>query len=245
MESRSIEGGTANNNTHGSDTHVSNSKILLLRYKVTMTLNLTDLSPFIHVPAKSLQTVECYGPECTGLHSLLEHYRYPAQLQPVTSGRESNAEQNSPPDPDVRIYGRGRTRNTAPSTSSTPRTNGVHNATALHTSSRAVRSSFDLQQVQLARGSVSTTSGPHLQTSTQAAAQAPESSSKRYFCTVPGCGKGYTQRHNLNYHLNSHKGLKPYVCQECEKGFGSKSDLRRHRKAKTLPCGKSKASGPA
>ncbi|KAI3610145.1 zinc finger protein 133 [Moniliophthora roreri] len=118
-------------------------------------------------------------------------------------GRESNAEQNSPPDLDVRIYGRGRTQNTAPSTSSTPRTNGVHNATALHTSSRAVRSSFDLQQVQLARGSVSTTSGPHLQTSTQAAAQAPESSAKRYFCMVPGCGKGYTQRHNLNCETSS------------------------------------------
>ncbi|ESK89937.1 hypothetical protein Moror_785 [Moniliophthora roreri MCA 2997] len=61
-----------------------------------------------------------------------------------------------------------------------------------------------------------------------------------YFCPYRGEGcssEGFTEKHNLNYHINSHLGIKPHVCLNCRRGFGSKSDLARHLKAKSLPCG--------
>jgi uncharacterized Zn-finger protein len=44
------------------------------------------------------------------------------------------------------------------------------------------------------------------------------------------CQKHFTTRRALTYHLNSHFGLKPFVCSECGKGFSQKSHLNVHKK---------------
>ncbi|KAK1218871.1 hypothetical protein PQX77_018424 [Marasmius sp. AFHP31] len=50
-----------------------------------------------------------------------------------------------------------------------------------------------------------------------------------YFCNVPGCtSQGFTQRHNYEYHIRSHMDDRPFVCDDCERGFNSRSDLNRH-----------------
>ncbi|KAL0571122.1 hypothetical protein V5O48_010830 [Marasmius crinis-equi] len=58
-----------------------------------------------------------------------------------------------------------------------------------------------------------------------------------YFCGVVGCeSMGFTEKHNYDYHMRSHKGLKPYQCARCLRGFGSRYDLNRHIKKSKKPC---------
>jgi len=51
-----------------------------------------------------------------------------------------------------------------------------------------------------------------------------------YRCTFPSCGKYFTRRYNLQSHLKTHDGLKPYSCnvEKCTAEFSRKYDLRRH-----------------
>ncbi|KAL0060376.1 hypothetical protein AAF712_012827 [Marasmius tenuissimus] len=52
--------------------------------------------------------------------------------------------------------------------------------------------------------------------------------SPQYFCNVPGCtSQGFTQKHNLQYHLRSHLGMRSFECS-CSRTFHSRSDLNRH-----------------
>ncbi|KAK7035242.1 hypothetical protein VNI00_012009 [Paramarasmius palmivorus] len=54
--------------------------------------------------------------------------------------------------------------------------------------------------------------------------------------TCDRCGKGYTAKHNLAYHIRGHDGVKPFVCEYCEKEYRSLSDLRRHLTQSKSPC---------
>uniref|UniRef100_A0A0W0EV89 C2H2-type domain-containing protein n=1 Tax=Moniliophthora roreri TaxID=221103 RepID=A0A0W0EV89_MONRR len=94
--------------------------------------------------------------------------------------------------------------------------------------------------IQVDLGSIFPASGFRSQVGVPAAAEASKSLRKKapvYFCPFPKCkSHGFTEKHNFKYHWNSHMGIKPYACPKCKRGFGSKWDLRRHLKAKTLAC---------
>ncbi|KAM4619656.1 zinc finger protein 728-like [Discoglossus pictus] len=47
------------------------------------------------------------------------------------------------------------------------------------------------------------------------------------------CGKGFSQKKGLLEHKMNHTGLKPYVCQECGKGFFRKTRLASHNRTHT------------
>ncbi|KAI3602315.1 hypothetical protein WG66_011281 [Moniliophthora roreri] len=57
-----------------------------------------------------------------------------------------------------------------------------------------------------------------------------------YFCKVPGCGRGFTEKHNLDYHMRSHKDERPFVCDNCGKAFRSAWDRTRHQQRSKVPC---------
>ncbi|KAJ8091939.1 hypothetical protein PM082_024174 [Marasmius tenuissimus] len=58
-----------------------------------------------------------------------------------------------------------------------------------------------------------------------------------YFCEVPGCtSRGFTQRHNFQYHLRSHGGHRPFRCERCGRRFNSRSDLKRHGRRVHRAC---------
>jgi uncharacterized Zn-finger protein len=40
-----------------------------------------------------------------------------------------------------------------------------------------------------------------------------------YACNTPGCDKRFIQRSALTVHMQTHRNLKPYQCQHCEKCF--------------------------
>lgn len=50
----------------------------------------------------------------------------------------------------------------------------------------------------------------------------------RYTCTI--CKKGYDKDTVFLEHINSHTGLRPHQCSECEKKYRSANDLREHRR---------------
>ena len=43
------------------------------------------------------------------------------------------------------------------------------------------------------------------------------------------CGIAFNQTYKLQVHINYHKGIKPYKCSECSKGFTEKRLLKRHQ----------------
>jgi hypothetical protein len=45
-------------------------------------------------------------------------------------------------------------------------------------------------------------------------------------CTI--CGKMYTTKNGLNYHMILHSGIYPYKCKHCMQAFKSSSTLHRH-----------------
>ncbi|KAK7035239.1 B-cell lymphoma/leukemia 11A [Paramarasmius palmivorus] len=59
-------------------------------------------------------------------------------------------------------------------------------------------------------------------------------SSRKFICDR--CGKGYAAKHNLDYHIRGHDGVKPFECEYCGKAYRSLSDLRRHLTKSKSPC---------
>ncbi|KAJ2988150.1 hypothetical protein NUW58_g4128 [Xylaria curta] len=49
-----------------------------------------------------------------------------------------------------------------------------------------------------------------------------------YECTQ--CNKKFTRNHNLQNHIRSHQGLKPFKCQHCGEEFARKGDCDRHER---------------
>ena len=47
-------------------------------------------------------------------------------------------------------------------------------------------------------------------------------------CEVKGCDYRTWERRRLTNHMNVHKGIRPHVCTDCGKSFGSKPVLRKH-----------------
>nr|XP_054760991.1 zinc finger protein 737-like [Lytechinus pictus] len=48
----------------------------------------------------------------------------------------------------------------------------------------------------------------------------------RFFCSV--CSKGFADKGNLVKHERRHKGIRPFVCLECGKGFTARTSLDTH-----------------
>ena len=42
------------------------------------------------------------------------------------------------------------------------------------------------------------------------------------------CGKVYSQNGDLQKHIRTHTGHKPYKCDICDKGFNQNSHLQQH-----------------
>lgn len=91
-------------------------------------------------------------------------------------------------------------------------------------------------------------------TATQAASASRRKNEAIHICPIPGCGSTFTRKFNLNGHIRSHTGARPYECREpgCGKSFARSFDLSRHEKlhAGIKPhncesCGKSFARADA
>ncbi|UZJ56480.1 hypothetical protein CBS101457_005800 [Exobasidium rhododendri] len=67
---------------------------------------------------------------------------------------------------------------------------------------------------------------------TQAASASRRKNEAIHICPIPGCGSTFTRKFNLNGHIRSHTGARPYECQEpgCGKSFARSFDLSRHEK---------------
>lgn len=54
---------------------------------------------------------------------------------------------------------------------------------------------------------------------------------KPYLCTVPGCGKRFTEYSSLYKHHVVHTHCKPYTCSSCGKTYRQTSTLATHRRS--------------
>lgn len=82
----------------------------------------------------------------------------------------------------------------------------------------------------------STSSFPIVAQVTTSATQAASASRRKneaiHVCPIPGCGSTFTRKFNLNGHIRSHTGSRPYQCKApgCGKSFARSFDLSRHEK---------------
>lgn len=56
------------------------------------------------------------------------------------------------------------------------------------------------------------------------------SGEKPYLCTVPGCGKSFTEYSSLYKHHVVHTHCKPYTCSHCGKTYRQTSTLAMHKR---------------
>ncbi|KAJ6507756.1 hypothetical protein C8R47DRAFT_1099464 [Mycena vitilis] len=79
---------------------------------------------------------------------------------------------------------------------------------------------------------------PHSKVSSPAGVHASNLRRKkkaRFFCERPGCGQSFTAQHNLDNHMNSHDGIKPYECRSCKAAYTTRGTKNRHeRRCKAL-----------
>ena len=54
---------------------------------------------------------------------------------------------------------------------------------------------------------------------------------KSFPCPYPDCGKQFIGQKLLKDHMNSHTGVRPYVCSRCEKTYLTSASLNHHRKS--------------
>lgn len=54
---------------------------------------------------------------------------------------------------------------------------------------------------------------------------------KPYLCTVPGCGKRFTEYSSLYKHHVVHTHCKPYTCSSCGKTYRQTSTLAMHKRS--------------
>lgn len=54
---------------------------------------------------------------------------------------------------------------------------------------------------------------------------------KPYVCTVPGCGKRFTEYSSLYKHHVVHTRCKPYACKSCGKTYRQTSTLATHKRS--------------
>ncbi|KAH8689698.1 hypothetical protein BGW36DRAFT_308597 [Talaromyces proteolyticus] len=69
-------------------------------------------------------------------------------------------------------------------------------------------------------------------------ASSPEKTTKqkrKHQCTLPGCGKLFTQKTHLDIHMRAHTGAKPFKCNEpsCGQRFSQLGNLRTHERRHT------------
>lgn len=67
-------------------------------------------------------------------------------------------------------------------------------------------------------------------TAVLAASRARRTPGKQAAYHCPHCADTFTTSHNLQSHIRSHLGVRPYKCQRCGRGFGTKHDRKRHEK---------------
>ncbi|CDK26531.1 unnamed protein product [Kuraishia capsulata CBS 1993] len=51
---------------------------------------------------------------------------------------------------------------------------------------------------------------------------------QRHFCDHPGCQKSFSHRSHLNRHLINHTAVRPFLCEECGKGYKRSDVLKTH-----------------
>jgi uncharacterized Zn-finger protein len=51
-----------------------------------------------------------------------------------------------------------------------------------------------------------------------------------FVCEVPECNRNFTARHNLRYHIKSHKNIRDEICPDCGADFVTRETRRRHSK---------------
>ena len=52
---------------------------------------------------------------------------------------------------------------------------------------------------------------------------------KPYVCRYKGCNEAYSQLGNMTRHMNSHKNIKRFECDMCNKKFTTKQNLYNHK----------------